>query len=182
MAVLLGLAAVVPSAFADGPARPVRADFTIGIEDQLTISVWGESELDSMTVKVGPDGKITIPLVNDLYVEGFTLQEVRNEVANRLSNFIRDPNVTVMLSELNSYRIYVLGEVNGQGVLSFSRPTRLLQVVATAGGLTEYSRKRIVLIREVDGEEQRFDLDYKRVIEGLEDNPFLLPGDMLVVK
>ncbi len=181
---LLGL--IGGTAFADPPpnADPAsRAEYAIGIEDVLNVTVWNEGEL-SKTVKVRPDGRITLPLVNDILVEGLTTQELRNQITRRLEKFVRDPNVSVILDESNSFKIYVLGEVNTQGVQKFYRPPRLLQALATAGGLTQFSSKQITIFREVDGDERRIEINYKKLVsgEGTDANIYLIPGDTLVVK
>ncbi len=165
------------------PPPPRTSDYRIGIEDVLQISVWGEPQL-TRTVRVRPDGKITIPLVNDLDVNGMTPDEVRHVIAERLSKYVHEPNVPVIVEEINSFRVYVLGEVNQQGVLTFTRPTRLLQALAAAGGLTQFSKKRITLIRDVGGVEKRVLLNYKSLLSGDAPgkNVFLKPGDTILVE
>ena len=95
-----------------------------------------------------------------------------------------NPNVSVIVDEINSYTVYFLGEVGNQGPLRFYRPTRLLQALAAAGGLTEFSKKRITLLREQGGVERRFEIDYKQLISGApgQENLFLLSGDTLLVQ
>ena len=108
-------------------------EYRIGIEDQLGVSVWGESEL-SVSVWVRSDGKITLPLVNDVQVAGLTPNEARLEIASRLSTYVKDPNVTVIVEEINRFKVYFLGEgIATQGIQSFRKPTRLLQGIAAAG-------------------------------------------------
>jgi polysaccharide biosynthesis/export protein len=180
-----GLFLVAGASFAQAPAGTepvVSPDYTIGVEDVLHISVWGEKDL-SVSVKVRPDGKITLPLVNDVQVRDLTPDQVRQLVATRLAGFIKDPNVSVAVEEINSFRVFVLGEVNKQGPVNFNRPTRLLQALAAAGGFTQYSKKRITLIREVGETETRVRVDYKRLVsaEGGQENVYLKPGDTLVV-
>lgn len=172
--------AQVPDREAPDPAG--QGDFVIGIEDVLFVSVWGEPEL-SVRVQVRPDGKVTIPLIHDLAAEGLTTLEVRKEIVTRLSRFVRDPNVTVILDQHNSFRVYVLGEVNQQGVLNFHRPTRLLQALAAAGGFTEFSKKSVTVLREQDGVEHRIRIDGKRLLggEASQTNIFLEPGDTILV-
>ncbi len=184
--IVLGIALIASAARAQSPesAPPARAegDYTVGIEDVLRVSVWGEQALD-LTVRVRPDGKISYPLVNDLKVEGLTPEQIRKELTTRLSAFIREPNVTVIVSEINSFTVYVLGEVTRQGALSFHRPTTLLQALAAAGGLTQYSKKEIVLLRDRQGGEERMRIDYKRLLAGEPSQPniYLKPGDVLLV-
>jgi polysaccharide export outer membrane protein len=174
-----------PGKAADAPAEgtpPVSSDYVIGVEDVLRVVVWGETEL-TVSVQVRPDGKITVPLVNDVAVVGLTAPEVRERIAAKLEQFIRDVNVTVIVEQINSFRVYFLGEVNTQGALLFHRPTRLLQGIAAAGGLTEFSKKEIVVLREQMGVEKRLTIDYKRLVAGdpREENILLMPGDTLVV-
>jgi len=155
--------------------------YRIGIEDELRIFVWGEPDL-SGSFRVLPDGSISLPLANDVPVEGLTTLEVRQAVRDALGKFINDPNVTVIVESINSYRVYFLGEVARQGALNFYRPTRLMQAIAAAGGLTEFAKKEITLVRERGGVEKRFRIDYKRLINGDpgQENIVLEPGDTLI--
>ena len=180
------LAGIAPGVLAQDEAETAEwgaDEYRIGIEDVLQISVWGEPDL-TMSVVVRPDGRVSFPLIDDIDVAGRTPQEVRDEVAKRLAEFVREPAVTVIVEEINSFRVYVLGEVNQQGALNFKSPTRLLQAVAAAGGLTEFSRKKIVLLREERGQERRITIDYKRLMAGesAEPNRLLRPGDTLLVE
>lgn len=173
--------AVSPAGAAETAPLP-DTDYTIGIEDVLTISVWGEAALN-LKVRVRPDGKITIPLVNDIRVEGRTGEQVRQTLTEGLGKFIRDPKVTVIVEEIHSFRVYILGEVANQGVQEFHSPTRILQAVASAGGLTQFSKKEITLLRQEEGVEQRIKVDYKRLVGGdrNEKNLYLKPGDTILV-
>ena len=160
-----------------------RRDFTIGIEDQLRIVVWGEPEL-SLAVVVRPDGKVTIPLVHDVDVQGLTPEEVRIAITKGLSQFVRDPNVTVIVEKINSFKVFFVGEVKTPGVLQLFRPTRVLQAVAMAGGPTEFSKKEVTLLREEFGMERRIPIDYRKLLAGdpSQENLYLRPGDTLVFK
>lgn len=155
--------------------------YTIGIEDVLLVSVWGEAEL-SLSVPVRPDGKISVPLVQDITVVGLSPEQVRDRITERLSKFIREPNVTVIVQQINSFRVYFLGEINNQGALQFQRPIRLLQAVAASGGLTEFARKEVWLLREQQGVEKRVRIDYKKLLAGdpAQENIWLQPGDTLL--
>jgi polysaccharide export outer membrane protein len=163
------------------PSPNAPAPYRLGVEDVLRIFIWGEPEL-SGRYQVRPDGKISVPLVQDLPVLGQTVDEVRRTVTAALSQYIRDPNVTVIVEAINSYRVYFLGEVGRQGAVEFYRPTRLIQGIAAAGGLTAFAKKEITLIREEDGVEKRIAIDYKRLISGdpAQENFHLLPGDTLI--
>jgi len=165
----------------DTPGRSGPQTYRIGVEDVLRIFVWGEPDL-SGEFRVLPDGSISLPLVHDIPVRGLTTTEVRKAVTVRLAEFINDPNVTVIVESINSYRIYFLGEVSRQGAVQFYRPTRLMQAIAAAGGLTEFAKKEITLVRDQGGAEKRFRIDYKRLINGDpgQENIYLQPGDTLI--
>ena len=141
-----------------------------------------EDGLDEL-VFVRPDGKVTFPLVNDIQAAGLTADQVREQVTEALSGFIREPQVTVIVEEINSFRVFILGEVAEQGALNFQRPTRLLQAIAAAGGFTDFSNKEIVVLRQAGDGEERIRINYKRVMAGEtpEHNIFLQPGDTLLV-
>jgi polysaccharide export outer membrane protein len=174
---------LVQAQTAGAPAPADAApDYSIGIEDVLRISVWGEAALD-LRARVRPDGKVTVPLVNDIKVEGMTPDQVRKEIARRLASYIREPNVTVSVEEINSFRVYVLGEVSRQGPISLFRPTRLLQVISSAGGLTQFAKKEVTVLRAEGDVERRIHVDYKKLLAGDpgQTNLFLKPGDTVLV-
>jgi polysaccharide export outer membrane protein len=191
LAILVPAPAAVAQSDADSsgaePAPSVAGlagDYVVGISDVLRISVWGETEtgLDRQ-VRVRPDGKISFPLVNDIKVAGLSPEEIRNLVANRLTEYIRDPHVAVVVEQINSFTVYVLGEVNQQGPMQFERPTRLLQALASAGGLNQFAKRQIIIIREQNGVETRMAVDYRKLFAGAtsEVNIFLQPGDTILV-
>ena len=155
--------------------------YVIGVEDILGIVVWGEPDL-TMDVQVRPDGKITIPLLNDIYVLGETPESVGKKLGDRLETYVRAPSVTVIVRAINSYRVYFLGEINDQGAPQFYQPTRILQAIATSGGLTQFSKKEITLLRESNGVETRTRIDYKKLVAGdpAQPNLYLQPGDTLL--
>jgi len=173
---------VAGAALAAGPAEESTPEYTIAPDDTLRVKVWGEANLD-LSLRVRPDGKITFPLANDIRVEGLTPEQVRKETATRLSGFIKDPNVTVIVEQISTFRVYVLGEVNTQGVLNLYRPARLLHALSAAGGVSPYAKKEIVVIREKGGVEQRIHVDYKRLVAGdpTQENLHLRPGDTILV-
>lgn len=178
---LLWAAALGPVALGADEPSPNQHEFVVGIEDRLHIVVWGEPEL-SLIVAVRPDGKISLPLINDIAVAGLAPETIRDRIAKKLAGFVREPNVTVIVDQMNSFRVYFLGEVHNQGALQFFQPTRLLQGIAAAGGLTEFAKKRITLVREQDGMEKRLDIDYKQLVTGPpgQENFYLKPGDTLI--
>jgi polysaccharide export outer membrane protein len=177
-ALCVGLLATADAA--DQAVAPAPA-YKIGIQDVLGIVVWNEPAL-SLDVQVRPDGKITVPLLHDVEVVGEAPEQVAASLAARLSEFVNSPNVTVIVRQINSYTVYFLGEVLAPGALPFYRPTRILQGIAAAGGLTEFSKKEITLLREVGGIEKRYQIDLKKLIAGDpgQENMFLLPDDTLL--
>lgn len=168
----------------DATTTPARPPFVIGLEDRLSIFVYGQNEL-SRSVTVRPDGKITVPLVGDVVAEGHTPTDLGQRLTEALSAYIRDPVVTVSVEQINHFKIYVLGEVGGQGEMQLSGPTRILQVIAKAGGLSPYAdRSNIQILRYRNGKETRIRVDYKKIINGgdPEMNVMLEPGDVILVK
>ena len=163
-------------------ATATTADYVIGVEDQLSVSVWKEPDL-TKTVSVRPDGKITVPLVGDLQASGKTPRQISQALTESLARYIRDPIVTVTVEQINSFKVYVIGEVGGQGELTLKRRTRLLQLIALAGGLSPYASKNIVVVRDEGGREVRTEIDYRKVISGErpELNIWLKPGDTIIV-
>lgn len=182
---LLGLVAVSTRAGAQqaAPAPAVSSDeYVVGIEDKLSIAVWKEVDL-SKTVSVRPDGKITFPLVGDVQAAGRTARQITDDVTKSLTRFIKEPVVTVVVEEINSFKVFVIGEVATQGALNLRRRSRLLEAIALAGGLTTYADKsNVVLMRYDEGKETRTRIDYRKVISGdkPELNVFLKPGDTII--
>jgi polysaccharide export outer membrane protein len=170
----------VPGAAAEEGTKPSEP-YRIGVEDVLRIVVYNEPEL-SGEFTVRPDGRITVPLVNDVLVLGETTDRVKERITTALSTVLREPNVTVIAETINSYRIYFLGEVRTPGAMQVFRRTRLLQAIATAGGPTEFAKNQITLIREESQGEVRQLIDYKKLLAGdpSQPNVLLQPGDTLV--
>ena len=188
---LIGIAVVVASLASTAiSAQPGEAststppvEYVIGVEDVLDIVVWRESDI-TLEVIVRPDGKITVPLVGDVQAAGRTASEIAAELTESLSRYIKEPLVAVIVSQINSFRVYVIGEVNAQGVLELRQRTRLLQALALSKGLTEFADKSdIVLIREENGRIERMEFDYKKLVkdENSSDNIYVKPGDTIIV-
>ena len=159
------------------------ADYVLGVEDRLSLSVWKEPDL-TRTVIIRPDGKITSPLVGDIQAAGRTAKQLTADLTTALSRFVKEPVVTVTVEEINNFRIYVLGEVEKQGALVLHRPTRLLEAIALSGGLSQYAnRSDVVLIRYDDDKESRTRIDYRKIVSGQKSelNIFLRPGDTIIV-
>ena len=162
---------------------PVTESYVIGPEDVLHIHVWKEEAL-TRTVPVRMDGKISLPLVDDIQAAGLTARQLKEALTKRLKDFIDNPNVSVTVMEANSYKVYVSGEVRSPGVYRLRSETTLLQIIPMAGGFTDWAnQKKILIIRKEDGKEKRLIVNYKKVVSG-EDasfNVLLKPGDTIVV-
>ncbi|HEX5042881.1 MAG TPA: polysaccharide biosynthesis/export family protein [Candidatus Polarisedimenticolaceae bacterium] len=185
MATLWGSLSPVPLLAQDDAGRrsaPASADYLIGVEDVLSVSVWKEAEL-SKNVNVRPDGKITVPLVGDLQASGKTPGQLSAAIAEGLARYVNEPLVTVTVEQINSFKIYLIGEVGKQGELALKRRMRLLQAIAMAGGLSPYASKKIVVAREEGGREVRTEIDYRKLVSGerSELNIELKPGDTIIV-
>lgn len=157
--------------------------YLIGAEDVLHISVWKEPEI-TQTVLVRPDGKISLPLLNDVQAAGLTPMELSASVTTRLQKYVADPQVTVIVTQINSQRIYVLGEVNRTGAYLLFPGMTFLQALASAGGFTQFADlEKIYLLRTENGQQIKFFFNYKGVVRGRapQQNILLKTGDTIVV-
>ena len=156
--------------------------FEIGPEDILDISVWKSPEL-SRTVPVRPDGKVSLPLVNDIQAAGLTPATLREQVTAKLSEFIPAPEVSVMVREVHSRKVAVVGAVKAPGRFELKSPMTVLEAIALAQGFTDFaSRDRIVVLRQQGATTTRLAFNYRRLADGAEqDNFFMRPGDIVVV-
>ena len=168
-----------------GPAMgvPVASDYIIGPEDLLQVSIW-KNEAMSRTLPVRPDGKISLPLLHDITAAGLTPLQLRDKIAAALAEFMPNPEVSVSVMQVNSYRVSVLGEVQKPGVLQLKAPTTVLEALALAGGFRDFaSPSKIVIFRkDASGQTQRLRFNYNRAVGGGgEDNVSLKSGDVVVV-
>ena len=166
----------------DPRAAEMAAEFQIGPEDLLDISVWKNLEL-SRVVPVRPDGKVSLPLVNDIQAAGLTPSELRDQIATKLAEYIPAPEVSVMVREVHSRKVAVVGAVKMPGRYEMKSPMTVLEALALAQGLTDFaSRDRIVVLREVNGTSQQIPFNYRKIGDGSsQQNFFLRPGDIVVV-
>jgi len=162
---------------------PNDAEYKIGPQDVLRIDVWKEAEV-SRAVPVRPDGKISLPLLNDLQAAGLTPVQLSSVIADGLKKYINDPQVTVSVSEINSRRIYVSGEVTRAGAFPLLPNMTVLQALSSSGGFTQFARlKNIYVLRVEGGKQVKHPFNYKDVVSGKrpEQNILLQPGDVIVV-
>ena len=170
-------APVVPA----GVATPV--DYVIGPDDVLQIIFWREGDLSS-EVAVRPDGKISLPLLNDIQASGLTPEQLRANLTQVANRYVEEPAVTVVVKAINSRKVFITGQVGKPGPYPLSGPTTVLQLIATAGGVQEYAKdERIVVMRTENGRTVSHKFNYKQVSQGknLQQNIELKPGDTIVV-
>ncbi len=166
-------------------AKPATDDpnYVIGAQDVLDISVWKEPEI-SRTVPVRPDGKISLPLLNDVQAAGLTPAGLAAQITESLKKFVANPQVTVIVTTINSQRIYIMGEVTRPGAYPLLPGMTILQALSSGGGFTQYANtKKIYLLRQADGKSEKFPFNYKDAIAGKhsEQNVVLRAGDTIVV-
>jgi polysaccharide export outer membrane protein len=164
--------------------QPVSDDYIIGPSDVLAINVWKDAEL-SRTVPVRPDGKISLPLIGELQVNGLTALKVQRMVAERLKEYISNPEVTVIVQDVKSRTYVVLGKVAKPGSFELGKPTTVLEAIAVAGGFLDFAKtSKIYIIRPTaKGPSETLHFDYKQVIKGRnpEQNVELKSGDTIIV-
>jgi polysaccharide export outer membrane protein len=166
-------------------AIPVLPDeYVIGPDDVLSIVFWHEKDM-SVEAVVRPDGKISLPLLNEVDATGLTPSALRDRLAEEARRYVEDPNVTVVVRQINSRKVYVTGEVGRPGVYPLNGQMTVLQLLALAGGLREYAdSKNILVVRAENGRRIHFTFNYEDVSRGrrLTQNLELRPGDTIVVR
>jgi polysaccharide export outer membrane protein len=177
------VAAACGAKTADLVVRPTPPEYVIAVDDVLTIAFWQE-QIGATDVIVRPDGKISLPLLNDVQAAGFTPQQLASALEQAASKYITEPAATVIVKEIRSRKVFVVGEVGTPGMVPLSGEMTVLQLIAMSGGLLEYAdKKNIVIIRTENGHEQRLKFNYNDVVGGknVQQNVFLQPGDTVVV-
>lgn len=173
-----------PTPTASQAAGPVSVDpnYVIGADDSILVTVWKEPQL-SGTLTVRPDGKISLPLINDIVAAGFTPMQLATELTSRLTKFVTDPVVSVGVLSVKSKRIFMTGEIGRPGPLDLTPGMTILQAISTAGGPTVYANKKhMYILRGDSSKQQKIPFDYtKAVKKGDMQGVLLLPGDTVVV-
>ena len=157
--------------------------YKIGAQDILKIDVWKEPDI-TRQVTVRPDGKISLPLLDEVQAVGFTPMELAKAIREGLKRFIHDPQVTVTVTEFNSRRVYVTGEVMHTGALAMLPNMTVLQALSSSGGFTQFANtKKIYILRMDNGKQLRLPVNYKEIVTGRkpEENVVLQAGDTIVV-
>ena len=157
--------------------------YVIGPEDVLSIHVWKEDAL-TRQVPVRSDGKISLPLIDEVQAAGLTPVQLKEKLTVRLKEFIDNPSVSVIVTEANSQKVYVSGEVRTPGVYRLRGETTLLQVIPMAGGFTEWAdQKKVLIIRKEGEKDKRIVVNYKKIVSGedMRANIALKAGDTIIV-
>jgi len=173
--------AAPPANLPSGVAAP--ADFVIGPDDVLTIVFWRDKEM-SGDVGVRPDGKISLPLLNDIQASGLTPEQLRQQITTAAARLVEDPTVTVVVKQINSRKVFITGQVAKPGPYPLSGPTTVLQLIAMSGGVLEYAdSKNITVMRTENGKPVAFSFNYKDVTKrkNMKQNIELKPGDTIIV-
>jgi polysaccharide biosynthesis/export protein len=181
-------AATSPRASAPGSVqsaqgtRPWQADeYRLGPGDKLRVEVYGEPQL-SQSLQVRPDGKITLPLVDDVQAAGRTSLELRDAIADALGEYVNAPVVTVIVQEAVANLVYVIGEVSTQGPQVLTGPITVLQALAQAGGLSPFANQRNIRILRPNGSGvETLSFNYRDAVNGRVPPMFLQPGDTVMV-
>jgi polysaccharide biosynthesis/export protein len=159
------------------------ANYIIGPQDVLDVSVWKEAEL-TRSVPVRPDGKISMPLLNDVQAAGLTPTQLAEQIMSALRKFVTDPQVTIIVTQINSQRVYILGEVTRAGAYPLLPNMTMLQALSSAGGFTQFANlKKIYMFRMENGKQVKYPFNYKAVVSGKqpEENVEVKAGDTIVV-
>ncbi len=164
------------------PDSQAGIGYVIGPEDVLHVAVWREADLTA-TLPVRPDGKISLPLLNDVQASGLTPQQLAASVTEKLKKYIADPRVTVVVTQINSKRVYMVGEVLHSGPMSMVANMTVLQALSSAGLNQFANTKRIYVLRTENGKQQKLPVNYRKLVKGeqIEQNYLLKPGDEIVV-
>ena len=166
------------------PAASSQAgpEYVIGPEDALHIAVWREADLTA-SLPVRPDGKISLPLLDDVQAAGLTPKQLADSITEKLKKFLADPRVTVVVTQINSKRIYLVGEVLHVGATPMLPNMTVLQALSSAGLNQFANTKRIYVLRTQNGKQQKLPVNYRKLVKGeqIEQNYLLQPGDTIVV-
>jgi polysaccharide biosynthesis/export protein len=159
-------------------------DYVIGADDVLSILFWRDKDLSAPEVTVRPDGKVTLPLLNDVQAAGLTPDALRTSILTAARQYVEDPNPTVTVKEIKSRRVFITGQVEKPGPYPLMGTTTILQLIATAGGLKDFADgKNITLMRTENGQPSAYPFSYPDLVKqkNLRQNLVLKPGDVVIV-
>jgi polysaccharide export outer membrane protein len=178
-----GHEAVAPATAGQAKAATSDPKYVIGPQDVLDISVWNQPKI-SRTVPVRPDGKISLPLLDDVVAAGLTPEQLGEKLTRDLRKYLENPQVTVIVTAINSRRIFIVGEVGRAGIFPMLPNMTVLQALSEAGGFSPFAKlSGIYVLRNENGHQVKFPFNYKKVIKGekAQENLVLQPGDTIVV-
>ncbi len=169
-------ASIAASSSVAGPS------YVIGPDDVLHVAVWKENDLTA-TLPVRPDGMISLPLLNDVQASGMTPMQLAASITEKLKKYMADPRVTVVVTQINSKRIFLVGEVSHSGSMSLLPNMTVLQALSSAGMTTFANTKKIYILRTENGKQQKMPVDYRKLVKGenMDQNYVLRPGDTIVI-
>jgi polysaccharide export outer membrane protein len=175
----------VPAMADETVKKSATADpnYVIGAQDVLDINVWKEPDV-SRVVPVRPDGKISLPLLNDVQAAGLTPAQLAAQITESLKKYVTSPQVTVIVATINSQRVYILGEVTRPGAFPLLPGMSVLQALSSAGGFTQFAKVKSIFVRRLEnGKETKYPFNYREVINGKrpEQDILLKAGDTIVV-
>ena len=169
-----------PPAAAAAPAVTDQ-EYRIGPQDVLQIDVWKEPEI-TRTIPVRPDGKISLPLLHDVQAAGLTAMQLAVNIRDGLTKYLNSPQVTVTVTQINSRRVFVTGEINKSGALPLLPGMTVLQALASSGGFTQFAKEKgIYILRTENGKQVKLPYNYKDVLKGTKEDVPLQAGDVIVV-
>jgi polysaccharide biosynthesis/export protein len=169
----------------EGATKPHDDSFVIGNDDVLSINVWKEPDVSKASIPVRSDGRISLPLAGEIQAAGRTPLALEREIADKLKSYISEPEVTVMVQQINSQKFNILGQVNKPGAFPLTNSATVLDAIALAGGFRDFAKKKSVYVlrQNPDGTQTRIPFNYKEVLKG--ENPAqnikLQPRDTIVV-
>lgn len=151
----------------DSASKPHNDSFVIGNDDVLAINVWKEPDI-SRSIPVRSDGKISLPLVGEVQAAGLTPLALEQAIAKKLESYISQPDVTVMIQQVNSQKFNVIGQVSHPGTFAIANGTTVLDGIALAGGFRDFAKQKsvVVLRQNADGSQSRIPFNYKEVLKG----------------
>ena len=174
-----------PAAAASAAAGvPLPPGYQIGPEDVLAVLFWRDKDMTVEQVTVRPDGRITLPLLNDVQAAGLTPEQLRGNITTAAAKYMEDPSVTIVVKAINSLKVFITGQVAKPGAYPLTSPTTVMQLIAMAGGTHEFAdSKNIIVMRTENGRQMAYRFNYKQVLKrvNLKQNIELKPGDTVVV-
>jgi polysaccharide export outer membrane protein len=161
----------------------IEEPYILGSEDVVEVLVWKESDL-SRVVTIRPDGMISLPLIGDIKASGLTVERLKENIRKKFENFVDNPTISIIIQEINSFKVFIQGEVARPGVYQLKSNTTLLQVISLAGGFTEWAKKdKIAIMRKAEDKEIRIPVNYDKILSGndMSQNLLLKKRDVIIV-